>query len=156
MKTLVVYYSRTGTTKKVAEEIRVKLGCDIEEIIDTKDRSGIVGYLKSGRDAMYKHLTEIKPQIKNPADYDLVIIGTPVWAWNISTPIRTYLTENKDKLKNVAFFATQGGAGADSAFRAMTDVCGKAPMATLALMTKQVRQNAGVALMQDFINKAFL
>jgi flavodoxin len=43
MKTLVVYYSRTGTTRKVAEAIAGILRCDIEEVVDTKKRSGILG-----------------------------------------------------------------------------------------------------------------
>ncbi|MBE3088681.1 MAG: flavodoxin family protein, partial [Actinobacteria bacterium] len=42
---LVVYYSRTGTTRKVAEYITKQLGADMEEIIDMKKRSGIWGFL---------------------------------------------------------------------------------------------------------------
>ena len=44
MRSLVVYYSRTGVTKKVAEAISRKLGSDVEEIIDQRDRSGPKGY----------------------------------------------------------------------------------------------------------------
>ncbi|MDY6965570.1 MAG: hypothetical protein SVM80_06305 [Halobacteriota archaeon] len=40
MKSHLVYYSRTGTTKKVADAISDIINCDIEEIVDTKDRSG--------------------------------------------------------------------------------------------------------------------
>ena len=54
MKTLVVLYSRTGTTKKVGEEIAAALKADVEEIIDTKKRSGPIGYVQAGRDAMKK------------------------------------------------------------------------------------------------------
>jgi hypothetical protein len=77
----------------------------IEEIKDTIDRSGAKGYLISGRDAMRRKLTQLEPLKINSSDYDLVVIGTPVWGWNMSVPIRTYITEQKNNFKKVAFFA---------------------------------------------------
>jgi menaquinone-dependent protoporphyrinogen IX oxidase len=91
MKILVAYYSRTGTTKKVGDAIAEKFNADVEDIKDTVDRSGAKGYLVSGRDAMKRKLTKLEPIKFNPKEYDLVIIGTPIWAWNMSVPIRTYL-----------------------------------------------------------------
>ncbi|KKQ30010.1 MAG: Flavodoxin, FldA [Candidatus Shapirobacteria bacterium GW2011_GWF2_37_20] len=79
MKTLVVFYSRTGNTRRMGELIAQKLHADIDEIIDQKSRSGIIGWILSGRDAMKEYLTKIT-FTKNPADYDLVIVGTPIWA----------------------------------------------------------------------------
>ena len=77
MKTLIVYYSRTGRTKKIAEEIHKVLGGDIEEIQDMKPRSGIIGWLGAGKDARSKTLTTLKPVEKNPSQYDLIVIGSP-------------------------------------------------------------------------------
>jgi flavodoxin len=138
MKILVVYYSRTGTTKKVGEEIAKKLGADVEEIIDTVDRNGPKGWLYAGRDAMKKRLTKLKKPKLNPADYDLVIVGTPIWAWNVSAPVRTYLTAFKRKFKKVAFFCTMGSQGAENAFKEMGEVIDKKPVATISLTTKEV------------------
>lgn len=107
MKTLVAFYSRTGNTKRVGKEISKKIKADIDEIIDLKDRKRvIIGWLVSGRDATLKKTTEIKFK-KNPLKYDLVIIGTPVWAWTVTPAIRTYLSKNK--FKKVAFFCIHGG-----------------------------------------------
>ncbi len=138
MRTIVAFYSRTGTTKKVAEAIAEKIGADIEEIKDTVVRSGAMGYLRSGRDAMKKRLTKIEP-VKLAADhYDLVIIGTPIWGWNISSPARAYITEQKDKFKKVAFFCTMGGSGDKRAFPEMEKIIGRKPEVTLALRTTDV------------------
>jgi flavodoxin len=49
-KILAVYCSRTGTTRKIANEISSKLDCDVEEIIDLKTRAGPIGYMAAGRD----------------------------------------------------------------------------------------------------------
>ena len=111
MKILIAYYSRTGTTKKVAEVLGIKLNADIEEIKDTVDRVGAKGYLLSGRDATLRRMTTIEPMQKNPADYDLVIIGTPIWSWNLSVPVRTYLEQHKTEFKNIALFCGMGGSG---------------------------------------------
>ena len=53
-KILIAYYSRSGTTKTVAEFLQEKLSCDLEEIISTKERSGVVGFFICGREATKK------------------------------------------------------------------------------------------------------
>lgn len=139
--TLIVYYSRTGITKKLADFVANKIGVTTEEIKDTVSRTGAVGYLLAGKDATLRRLTKIETPKLNPADFDLVIIGTPVWAWTMSTPIRTYLEEYKSQFKEVAFFCTMGGNGDKKAFKEMEEIIGKKPTATLALKTKEVVDN---------------
>jgi flavodoxin len=138
MKTLVVYYSRTGNTRKVAAAIAAAAGADIEEIVEEKDRRGVRGYLAAGRDAVRKQQTPICAAARDPAAYELVIVGTPVWAFTVAPPVRTYLAAHAAALRRAAFFCTLGGSGADRTFRAMREVCGRAPAATLALTEKDV------------------
>jgi len=153
MKTLVAFYSRTGTTKKVAEKIAEILVCNLEEIFDIKDRSGAYGYLTAGRDATLRKLTTLQPLENNPADYELVIIGTPIWSWNVSTPIRTYLENNKSKFRQVAFFCTMGGSGGQRAFSEMEKIINIKPVATLELQTKEVVKNEYEKKLKEFIEK---
>jgi len=151
MKTLVVYYSRTGTTKKVAEEIAEKLDADIEEIRDTVKRSGIWGWLISGRDGMNRRLTKLHRMDKNPIDYDLVIVGTPIWA-GISAPVRTYLTAFKSNFKKVAFFCTMGGSGEKKTFKEMGEIIAKEPVETLTLLTREVTGDDYKEKVENFIS----
>ena len=141
MKTLVVYYSRSGNTKKMAEEISNKMKCDVEEIIDNKNRKGIIGWLKFGRDANSKKLTTIKEIRNDPAKYDLVAIGTPIWAGLMAPAVRTYIHENKGKFKNVAFFCTCGSSGDVKAFGDMEDYLGITPLSKLVIMAKDFQTN---------------
>jgi flavodoxin len=120
MKSLVVYYSRTGTTKKVAEIIAQKIDADIEEIIDKKSRKGVLGFLSGGKDAVTKAATSIEEPKKNPDDYDIVVIGTPVWAGTMAPAIRTYL--NIRKIKKSAFFYTSGSGKGSRVFADMLDL----------------------------------
>ncbi|AAL80838.1 hypothetical protein PF0714 [Pyrococcus furiosus DSM 3638] len=108
MKTLVVFYSRSGTTKRVAQELAKALGADIDEVIDKKSRKGILGFLRAGYDATRGRTTRIE-FTKDLSEYDVVIIGTPVWNGRVTPAIRTYLLENRENIKQAIFFATCAG-----------------------------------------------
>ena len=90
MKTLLVYYSRTQITEKIAKTIQKDLDCDIEEITVEDKYDGTIGYIKGGFDASANRVCEINKVTKNPKDYDLVIIGTPVWAATGNTNIQLF------------------------------------------------------------------
>jgi flavodoxin len=152
-KILITYYSRTKITKKVAEYIKTKLKCDIEEIIDTKKRGGPIGYVASGKDAALKKLTKLKPIKSKLKNYDLIIVGGPVWSWNLSSPIRTYLRENKENFNKLAFFCTEGGSGEKTAFKEMEKESNKKPIATLTVLTKEVASNNFAKKVDKFIKK---
>jgi len=122
MKALVVYYSRTGHTKEIAETIADMLSCSREEIIDTKKRSGPLGFMRSGYQTKKKSLTDIKDLETDVSVYDLVIVGTPVWGGTVSVPVRTFLHQYKDLLKSVAFFSTHGGEDTQDEFNEMEAV----------------------------------
>ena len=137
---LVAFYSRTGTTKQVAEMIASELGADVEEIRDLKDRSGPLGFAVGGKDALFGKLTSIGPVGKPPSSYELAVVGTPVWANTMCPAVRTYLTEQKDSLPKAAFFLTTGGSGIEATFRKMEEVSGRSPVATLGLRQLDVHK----------------
>lgn len=151
-KTLVVYYSRTGYTRKIAEAIASACDADIEGLEDVKSRSGIFGYLRSAREALTKSLADIKPLNKEPAPYDLLILGTPVWAGHVSSPIRSYIEQHKNLFKQVAFFCTQGGSGAEKVLQNLVELCGKEPVATLALKDADIHKQNYDDSLNQFLN----
>jgi len=108
MKTLVTFYSRDGNTRRAAEIIAKALNADVDEIKDKKSRKGIIGFLRAGYDATRGKTTEINFS-KNPADYDVVILGGPVWNGRVTPAVRTYLLKNRDSIKKAAFFVTCAG-----------------------------------------------
>ncbi|VVB53075.1 Flavodoxin [uncultured archaeon] len=152
MKALVAYYSRTGTTKKVAEAVAKELSADLDEIIDEKNRGGPLGYITGGRDAFLKKQTTIRTQ-KNPADYDLVVVATPVWA-DLPTPAaRTYIEQNKGKIRKNAFLITQGGNNQEKPLKELELIAEMKPAAFLALRTKEVADGEYSAKVKEFAGK---
>jgi flavodoxin len=153
MKALVVYFSRSGVTKKAAEKISADLGADSEEITEKSKRSGVFGFLKSGMEAYTGRLATIDPPKRDASQYDLVVIGTPIWAGKMSSPVRSYIAGNKDKLKSVAFFATLGGDDAEKALAGMGEYSGKKPLASLSIKADEVKENAHAGKVADFLAK---
>ncbi len=151
-KTLIVYYSRSGVTKKVANAIRDILKCDIEEIKDTKKRSGFLGFLTAGRDAMFNRDTVLE-ETTDPSSYDIVLIGTPVWAGNMSCPIGTYIRKYKGKFNDVAFFTTLGSANTSKTYTNMEKFSEKSPLAKLTLNQKEVENDEYKKSLDEFIQE---
>jgi len=108
LKSLVVYYSRTGNTKLVAEKIAKNLNADLCEILDKKNRSGKLVFLTGGYAALREKLTAIEVT-KSIDDYEFIIIGSPIWAGKITPAIRTFVSKNNFSKKKLALFITLGG-----------------------------------------------
>ena len=106
---LCVYYSRTGNTAKLMEEIARELDCELAELHDGVERGGLAGWLRSGMQAMARKIPPVeKPETKRPlGEYDLVILGTPVWAGRCSAPVRSFLLQFGEELKQVAYVVTR-------------------------------------------------
>jgi hypothetical protein len=82
--------------------------------------------------------------------YDLVVVGTPVWARNVSGPVRTYLEQNNNKFKSVAFFCTYGGSGSEKALKTMEKLCGKPAAGKLDILESDVKSTAYAADVKHF------
>jgi flavodoxin len=122
MKSLVVYYSRSGNTRFAAEKISQKIGGDIEEIIDKKRRKGPLGFVIGGFDATRGRKTDIAEIKKSPRDYDLIVVGTPMWNKRITPAVRTYLEDNKFSEKRVALFCTNNGSQSERVFKTLKEI----------------------------------
>lgn len=153
MKTLVVYYSRSGNTREVAQEISSVIESDIEEIIDTKSWSGTMGFLRAGKDAAGHKLTILKDIKNDPGDYDLLIIGTPIWGGNISVPVRTYIAQNSSQFNKVAFFCTAKGSDFIKVFDDMADLSNLVPMATIGITEREVKNVSYKPQIEMFIDE---
>jgi len=114
MKVLVVYYSLEGSTKLIAESIAKTVNADILPLVPKKDISGqgFGKYIWGGRQVIMKEKPELLPLEKDPSIYDLIFIGTPVWAGNYAPALRSFFNQYKLSSKKIALFCThEGGQG---------------------------------------------
>lgn len=118
-KALVLYYSLTGNTKMVAEEIANRLGADIEEIVcvnpyDTNFQACIQRCMQEREAGV---LPEIQPVKADLSKYETIFIGYPVWFGTYAPPITTWLNSVDLSDKIVVPFCTFGSGGLESSVK---------------------------------------
>lgn len=153
MNGLIIYFSRTGRTRKVAKAIQEATGFDLEEIKEKAGRVGTLGYLKSGMESTRRMLPQIIPLTHDPSLYDIVIIGTPIWASNMSSPIRAFITEYKNKINKIAIFCTGDGVDPEKVFISISELLRKEPMATFGLVGPEREDESASKKIQEFAAK---
>lgn len=141
---LVVYFSRTGTTRRLAEHIARATSADLEELKETQSRRGIFGWLRSGYEGTYRRSTKPLPLQRHLRDYDLVFLGSPTWNRSLASPVRGFLEQHASDLPNVALFATCQGEGATEVNAQMAALLKDRPLATLAMLERDVKRSPSV------------
>jgi len=111
MKSLIVYYSFGGNTKKIAEKIQSKIGGDIAEIKMVNPYTGDYNEIvEQGHDEVRRgYMPAIEDLGVDLNDYDTIILGTPVWWYTFAPAVKTLLNSSDLSGKKVYVFATNGG-----------------------------------------------
>ena len=87
----------------------------------------------------------------DPADFDLVVIGTPVWAARVAPPVRSFIEKNRGKLKNVALFCTEGSTNGAHALGQAAELIGSAPRAELIVTEAELASGAYRGKVEEFV-----
>lgn len=154
MKSLVSYYSRSGNTRFVAERITDYLDADVEEVIDKVDRSGRIGWIKSGVHAIIGMDTEIGKLKYFPSDHELIILGSPVWCGKITPAMRTYIKKNDFSDNQVAFFNTNDSDWTQNTFDEMKKILGiNEPINKIVLSKPLADQRDSEEKIQEWCNE---
>ena len=126
MKTLIVYYTLEGNTHYAAKKIASLLDADMLRIkpVKTYPRKGFRKFLWGGKSAVMAETPELEPYTFDASAYDRIVFGFPVWAGNVTPPLRTFIKENDLSGKRFAAFACQSGAGAEKAFEKLKAALG--------------------------------
>ncbi|MDR1617761.1 MAG: flavodoxin [Treponema sp.] len=111
MKALIVYYSYDGNCALVAERLAAALGADTLrlETAEDKRRSGLAKYVWGGKMVLSRTNPALKPYTVKPEDYDLIVVGFPVWAGSPAPPLLSFLSETKISGRKIALFCCHGG-----------------------------------------------
>ena len=128
MKTLIAYFSRTGITKKLAEDTAKKTGADLFAIEPVKKYSG--SYLLCVAEAKMENLKKSRPPIvskpQNLSEYDTVVVMFPIWWFTCPNIMLTFLEENDLAGKRIIPVCTYGSSGKGSSEAAMQKSCPQA------------------------------
>lgn len=121
MKCKVVYFTRTGTSRRVAEKVAKKLSCEVIQITDNMNWKGVLGFLKGGYYSSTNRNVDISINGKiNSAD-ELIVIS-PLWAGNVVPAIRVFL--KNISLDKVNLVVTSNGSNIKNrlGFKSVSDI----------------------------------
>ena len=112
-KILIAYFSWSGNTKHIAEEIQNRVGGDMFRIETATPYPNDYNETAYGV-AKKQHDENIFPELKSNGDvsnYDVIFVGTPAWWYTMAPAVKTFLKENNFEGKTIVPFTTHGGGG---------------------------------------------
>jgi flavodoxin len=126
MKKLVVFYSFEGNTRYIAGTIAETIGADTLELkpVEEPANHGFMKFFWGGKQVIKKEKPQLEPLSVNPLEYDVIFVGTPVWAWSHTPALSTFFAEYPLKDKNIALFCCHGG-GKGKVFDKMREALGE-------------------------------
>lgn len=110
---LIAYFSYTGNTRKIAEQIQNIIGGNLFEVEPEQGYSNDYNECetKANKEVKEGYRPKLAVECKNIDYYDIVFIGTPNWFNTMAPPVATFLYENNMSGKTIIPFCTNGGGG---------------------------------------------
>jgi flavodoxin len=143
MKTCIIFHSYSGVTRGIAEKINAACGGDLVEVTPKENYSTLSAYSVGCFRARKETCDPISPDTIDVSPYDLIVIGTPVWAWKATPAINGAITALEGcQGKKAVIFATCGSSAKDTL-----------PIMKSALEKKGVRVCGEVVLNKSEISK---
>ena len=147
---LVVCYSNTGTTRRLAELLCSHHGWPMGEITETRSRAGAAGTLRCVLDSLFRRRPAIRYQGPDPDDFHTVVLMSPIWVYRLAGPMRSFVTSHRGTLRRVAVILTMGSAGASNAIAEIAHVLGHAPILVNTFTTRQVKDGSATTHLEAF------
>ena len=120
MSTAIVFYSRSNNTKTGAVYIAGKLEAKLIELTETDRRKGLMGFIRSGYQAVSGKTTKLLGEpCKEASAYNFIYLMTPIWGGKITPAMNAFLEEADFLGKEVTvitFQADQKGAGSEDIY----------------------------------------
>ncbi len=135
MKISIIYHSYSGITRMIAERIKKACGGDLIEVKLKQDYSSLTAYTLGCYRAMKEECDPIEPAVIDVSGSDLVVIGTPVWAFKATPAV------------NAAVAALKGGAGKKAVIFA---TCGSSAKDTLPILKKSL-ESKEISVVGEFV-----
>lgn len=151
----IVDLSDMTTTNKTREKMKKafvgKIDKENKPKMDASDFHAMLPFFLGVTRALLKIPSTIKEPVRDPRKYDLVIVGTPIWAGALTPAVRAYIKKRSATFKKVAFFCTMIGSGGSKAFSDMQKICKKTPVGVLELTSEEVQKSAHMNKVKGFV-----
>jgi hypothetical protein len=149
-KTLVVVYSYSGTSRRLAQVLCSQHGWPMGEISEAMPRSGTSGTLRCVLDSLLRRRPAVRYQGPAPGDFESVVLVAPIWVYRLAGPMRSFVAGHREELRHVAVISVMSAKGAANAAAETADLLGRAPFLTTAFITREVDDGTCTPRLQVF------
>jgi len=160
MKIAVIAYSFEGNTWKIASAIAEAIHADLIRLVPQKEltSTGFSKYIWGGRQVVFGSKPKIEPLSQDPNEYDLIFLGSPIWAGTFAPPVKTFLETGMIYEKPIAYFYTHEGGYKNAVMRAQKSIePDNYLIGSLDLMTvmkqEELRVQEAVAWAKDIVKQ---
>src|SRR5262249_37740301 len=129
------------------------IGADLAEIRCPRYSSGLLGYLRAGVDSLTGRIPTIEATARKASDYDLVVIGGPIWMDHPALPVRAFLRSDIKLPEKVALLVTRDRVPPEPAFAEMQALLPRPVVAKLALTAGGVSRGSITDEVRGFADK---
>jgi flavodoxin len=152
VKALVVYFSRTGQTTRIAKEIARRCDAHLDAIHLEQQGESWVAHWRYHWHALTHAEPPIQRPERNPANYDIVVVGVPVSRTGLAPPVRSYVHQYGPRIKRLALFCAEGRGLEEQGFSELSRLYGKKPVATCGISSRHLPTIASRKQLIDFVD----
>jgi hypothetical protein len=149
-KILVVVYSYTGTSRRVADLLCSQQGWPMAEIVATRPRAGVLGNLQCLLDSVFRRHPPIRYEGPHTRDFDAVVLVSPIWGERLAGPMRSFVRTRRNHMPDVAVVSVMGGHGAPNAVAEISHLIGRSPILDAAFTTREVESGSFATRLEAF------
>jgi hypothetical protein len=142
---LVVVYSYTGTSRRLAQLLAAQQQWTLGEVRDAQPRAG---NWRCVLDSLLRRRPEIVYEGPDPGDFAAVVLVAPVWVLRLAGPMRTFVATRCAELHDVAMISVMGGKGAPNAVAEVTRLLGRAPLLDATFTAREIEDGSAAGRLQ--------
>lgn len=148
--TLIVFYSYTGTSRRLAQLMAAQQGWPLGEITELNSRAGAGGTLRCVLDSLLRREPAIRYDGPEPSRFDTVVLVSPIWMYRLAGPMRTFVASRAESIERVAVVSVMGSAGAVNAVSEIATLLDVQPVQTAAFTSREVDDDSCAPRLQAF------
>ncbi|MGY4829124.1 flavodoxin family protein [Sphaerotilaceae bacterium SBD11-9] len=141
-KVLVITYSYTGTSLQLAKRLCTLRGWNLGQIEEASPRRGVFANWRCVLDSLLRRRPQIDYFGPLPAAFDTVVLVSPIWAYRLAGPMRSFVERYKAQLHDFAVISVMGGRGAPNAVAEISGITGHPPLLSAAFTTREVESGS--------------
>ncbi len=122
MNSIIIYYSKSGKTELVANDISTRLGCEKIKL-ETEEVYGgyLASVIKAGKDMRKGVISKVTTPVPNLDGYDTLFVGFPIWYGSLPTFVTDFLKKCELKGKRIIPFSTSTATGINNAVKTLVE-----------------------------------